>query len=352
MVHGKWLLVPLVCAFVAGCSSADPDAPGGSMPGETTQKSLCLMSDEKGDLDDRSYVATALRGIQQVKAELGWRVLSAEPDQRTDEAFRSKLTSLLAQRCDLVVAVSPIFGAVTTEVARANPSQLFQSLDLSPDPPLENVWGQSYAVSEATFLAGYVAASVSKTGKIGTFAGLNIPPIVEFLDGFALGIEHYNKTHGTSVELLGWDRLGRVGLFVDTFTDMSKGQQAASTLMAQGADILFPVAGAVSYAAADAALLQGSTLVIGVDVDWGEQPSYRKLVLTSVLKRLDRSVVAAASAIDTSSFTGKNHTGNLANGEVDIAPFHDASPLVPGGIQDELAALRAKIISGEIKTLP
>ena len=49
-----------------------------------------------------------------------------------------------------------------------------------------------FDTAQAAFLAGYLAAGYSKTGKVATYGGLKIPPVTIFMDGFADGVAHYN----------------------------------------------------------------------------------------------------------------------------------------------------------------
>jgi basic membrane protein A len=46
---------------------------------------------------------------------------------------------------------------------------------------------------------------VTKTGKVGTYGGINIPPVVAFMNGFFYGVKYYNEKHSANVEVLGWD---------------------------------------------------------------------------------------------------------------------------------------------------
>ncbi len=117
-------------------------------------------------------------------------------------------------------------------------------------------------------MAGYVAASVTKTGIVGTFGGVEIPTVTIFIDGFALGVEYYNQQHGTDVKLIGWDPYYRVGQFPGTFDDVHKGFERAEDLADEGADIIMPVAGGVGLGAAALARDRGDILIIGVDSDW------------------------------------------------------------------------------------
>ncbi len=50
-----------------------------------------------------------------------------------------------------------------------------------------------FDTAQAAFLAGYAAASSSKSGVVGTFGGIQIPPVTIFMDGFAEGVDSFHK---------------------------------------------------------------------------------------------------------------------------------------------------------------
>ena len=54
---------------------------------------------------------------------------------------------------------------------------------------------------------------MTETGKVGTWGGMQIPPVSIFMDGFADGIAYHNETKGTTVELIGWDKDAQNGSF-------------------------------------------------------------------------------------------------------------------------------------------
>lgn len=237
--------------------------------------------------------------------------------------------------------------------ATAHPNQKFIIMDLEYDPPLDNVWAEVYAPDQAAFLAGYVAASVSKTGKVGTFGGINIPPVSDFMDGLALGVAYYNDKNGAHVQVLGWDVAKHDGLFTGNFVDTEDGYRMSELLMNQGADVILPVAGEQGLGAAAAVKERGNAYLIGVDTDWAAWlPEFRDLILTSIEKRLDVSVVSAVQAIDEGTFTGGTHVGTLENGGVSIAPFHALDALVSPQVKADLEQIEADIIAGKLKTKP
>ena len=100
-----------------------------------------------------------------------------------------------------------------------------------------------FDTAQAAFLAGYLAAGYSKTGKVATYGGLKIPPVTVFMDGFADGVAYYNKAKGKNVQVLGWDKAKQNGTVRREFSDQNKGKAITDTFVAQGADVIMPVAG-------------------------------------------------------------------------------------------------------------
>lgn len=329
-------------APVATVAPTDPPAPA---------KKICQITDT-GGVDDKSFNQLAYAGVEEVGATLGWETAVVESQQQTD--YEKNINEYLQSDCELIVTVGFLFGDATSAAAAANPDQKFLILDFAYDPAFDNVWGQVYGVNEAAFLAGYVAASATQTGKVGTYGGINIPPVVDFMDGFAFGVAHYNEVKGAAVEVLGWDPADREGgLFTGNFESTDDGRRMAETLMDEGADIILPVAGPVGLGTLAAVQERGGAYVIWVDVDGTiSAPEYKDIILTSILKKLDVSVVQAAQAIEDGTFTGGTFVANLENSGVDIAPFYDLASIVPSDVQAELDGLRAEIIAGTLATKP
>jgi basic membrane protein A and related proteins len=312
----------------------------------TTGGKVCEVTDT-GGVDDKSFNQTAWAGAQAVAENLGWEATFLESEQQTD--YERNINEFIASECDLIVTVGFLLGEATSAAAKANPDQKFQILDFAFDEPHDNVWQQVYATHEGAFLAGYVAAAMTKTGKVGVFGGINIPPVADFMVGFQEGIEYHNEQKGTNVELLGWDNATKDGLFTGDFSDQDKGRQFGQNLIDEGADIVMPVAGPVGLGTAAAVKDNPGVMLIGVDTDWFvSAPEYEDIVLTSVLKHLELSVQSAAQAVADGTFEGGVHVATLANGEIGIAPFHNFDSEVPQSVKDELEQITQDIIDGKI----
>jgi basic membrane protein A len=308
----------------------------------------CEVTDT-GGIDDNSFNQTAWKGVLDAQAELEIKGRYLESQAETD--YSANINSLLGQ-CDLIVTVGFLLGDATKAAAEANPGQKFSIVDYAYDPVIPNVVGQVYATDEAAFLAGYLAAGVTKTGTVGVFGGINIPPVTIFMDGFHQGVGYYNEQKGTKVTVLGWDPVKREGLFTNNFDSLDDGRAFAQNLYDEGADIVLPVAGPVGLGSAALANELGvdKLKIIGVDADlYLTDPERKHVYLTSITKRMDATVKEVIASAMQGSFAGGVVVGSLANGGVDIAPLHDMEALVPDELKAELTAIRQQIIDGTIK---
>ena len=205
--------------------------------------------------------------------------------------YTPNLTAETNKGCDTVIAVGGLMTDAVTKIAKKNPNQQYAQIDSSSSGP--NVYGLQYNTAQGGFLGGYLAAGMSKTGKVATYGGLNIPPVTIYMDGFWEGVQYYNQKNGKNVQVLGWDEKNQKGgTFANSFTDANKGKSITQTFQQQGADIVFPVAGGTGVGSAAAAQASNGQLsVIWVDTDGCVSvPQYCKYFLTSVTKNLTGSV--------------------------------------------------------------
>lgn len=326
------LVAALALALAAGPVAADTIKVG--------------MVTDMGGVDDKSFNQGSWEGIAQAIRELGIEGRYLESQQQSD--YARNILEFIEQDYDLIVTVGFLLGDATLQYAQQFPDQKFAIVDYSYDPPVENIRDILFATDEAAFLAGYLAAGMTKTGAVGTFGGIALPTVTIFMDGFEAGVKYYNQVHGTSIAVLGWNGKTQQGLFAGNFESTDDGRRLAEALMDEGADIIMPVAGPVGLGAAAAAQERGA-MIVGVDSDWYlTAPEFGDTILTSVVKKMDAAVYDAIEAVLDGTFTGGLYWGTLANGAVDIAPFHEYEDDVPASLRGELEQIRQLIINGDI----
>jgi basic membrane protein A len=345
------LVMLLLAAFIlTACVSATPAAPAEVEEMPAAKLKICQVTDA-GGIDDKSFNATSWKGVVDATKQLNVEGKYLESQQQTD--YEKNINAFLEDNCDLIVTVGFLLGDSTKAAAEANPEQKFAIVDFSYEPPLDNVLGLTFATDQAAFMAGYLAAGMTETGKVGTFGGIQIPTVTIFMDGFAQGVEYYNQQHNTTVAVLGWDPVKQTGLFTGNFESTDDGRAMGESLMDEGADIIMPVAGPVGLGTAAAVQARGKAYIVGVDTDWFvSAPEYGKVVLTSVEKKMDVAVFTAVQQILDGSFQGGTYLGTLANEGVGIAPFHDLDAKVPADLKAELEQVKQDIISGKMDVSP
>ena len=219
------------------------------------------------------------------------------------------------------------------KVAKANPNVHFAEVDAPSSGP--NVYGMQFNTAQGAFLGGYLAAGMTKTGKVATWGGINIPPVTIYMDGFWEGVQYYNQQNNKNVQVLGWNEKNQKGgTFANSFTDQNKGKQISQTLIQQGADIIFPVAGGAGLGAGAAAQASnGQANVIWVDTDGCVSAAqYCKYFITSVTKNLSGAVQTYLDKAASGTFPTGSYIGDLANNGTGLAPYHDFQSKVPSSL--------------------
>jgi basic membrane protein A len=318
-----------------------------------------------GGIDDKSFNTTAYKGVQDAVTQLGVDGNYLQSKQQTD--YEKNIQEFVNNKADMIVTVGFLLGPATAKMALANPNVKFAIVDYTypdcfpgavvgkdcgSDKPVPNVRGLAFQTDQAAFLAGYLAAGMSKTKKVGTFGGLPIPTVTIFMTGFQSGVEYWNAQKKDTVKVLGWDKKANKGLFTSTFTEPDKGKTAAKSLIDEGADVIMPVAGLTGNGAFVAAKDAGNVIAIGVDTDQCVSVADAcPVLLTSVRKNMDVAVFDSVKAAQGGTFQGgTNYIGTLANNGVSIAPFHDFDSKVPDTLKKELDQIKADIIAGKIDT--
>jgi len=308
------------------------------------------MVTDTGGIDDKSFNASAWAGMQAAQAQAS-NVQPKYVPSTAEADYEPNLRGFVTQKCDFILAVGGLMGDATKKVATESTTSQFAIVDSGS--AAANIYPMQFATDQAAFLAGYLAAGYSKTGKVATFGGLKIPPVTVFMDGFADGVAYYNKAKSKSVTVLGWDKAKQNGSFTEDFANPAKGKALANTFVAQGADVIMPVAGGTGLGAAEVAKGSGGKVsIVWVDQDGCKSASQDcDVFLTTVVKNItdavEKAVVTGASGQPLSPTPG--YLGTLENNGVSIAPYNQFDSKVDAGLKAEVDKLKADIIAGTVK---
>jgi basic membrane protein A len=374
--HSAWATAALAVSatlVIAACGSSTSSATGGTSTSAsasasstgsaaTTGKFLGCMVVDTGGINDRSFNASGWAGMQ-AAAAANSNIKVTYLSSTAPADYVPNINTFIGQKCNLIFTVGFNLNTATEGAAKAHPSQNFAIVDCSyasgclTGTKVTNINQLVFNTVQDGFLGGYLAAGMTKTGKVATFGGIELPTVTIYMDGFWDGVQYYNSKHGTHVQVLGWNEQTQKGSFTGDFSNQTKGQTLTNTFISEGADIIFPVAGNVGLGAAkavqqaDAAAGSQKVNMMWVDVDGCvSAATYCKYFITSVEKGIVSAVKNVVLSAAGGTFKGGTYVGNLANGGVTLAPFHDFSSKVPASLQGELAQLGAGIVSGSIQT--
>jgi len=347
-------VVSVAAMALAACGTKEPTTPSGTSStsagaATTAGKAFkaCMVLDT-GGVDDRSFNQSSWAGLQEAnKSNPNIAISYIASNSQND--YTPNLTAEVNKGCDTIIAVGGLMGDAVKKAAAANPTQQFAQIDSGSSGP--NVYGLQYNTAQGGFLGGYLAAAMSKTGKVATFGGLNIPPVTIYMDGFWEGVQYYNKAKSKNVQVLGWNEKNQKGgTFAQSFTDQNKGRSISQAFVQQGADVIFPVAGGTGLGSGAAAQASGGKVsVLWVDFDGCvSAQQYCKFFLSSVLKDLTGAVKAYVTTASTGTFPTGSYIGELKNNGTGLAPFHEFDSKVSAELKTELDAVKADIISGKI----
>ena len=296
-----------------------------------------------GNLGDKSFFDSAAAGLERAEAELPVDVTVIEAGYDRGR-WEPALADATDQGFDVIIAgtweMNGFMQALSPEYADTK----FILFDDAPDftgGAFPNILAINYRVSTAAYLAGYAAAKLSTTGKIGEILGVEGVTVVEF----ALGFEQGAKAANPDVEV--------TRAIAGSFDDPAKGKELALAQFAQGVDVVFPIAGGTGIGALQAARDEGK-LAVGVDSDQAmifapTDPAQADVIFTSVEKKVGDSLYTALQqTLDGTAPYGTNLILGLADGAVGIAKNEYYTKLVPADVQAEVDAEEAKINSGEL----
>lgn len=290
-----------------------------------------------GGLGDHSYNDMIFSGLGKAQKEYGFRLL-IEETERTASSKKAALNRLLSKGATVVVVSGTELHQLVVECAPRFPETSFVVNDFAISG-FNNITSTVFAHEEGSYLVGLLAASYSKNGKIGFIGGVDIPVIHAFLQGFTLGAESVDPS------------LSIVKTFISAENDYSgfespeRGYEIATQMYQNGVDVIYAVAGLTGNGVIQAANRQGK-MVIGVDADQDHMAKGR--VLTSMIKKLDRSTYSEIVKIMEGKFEPGVKRYDLSNGGIGLSKMRFTRHLISEQTTKRLQQAEQDIISGKV----
>jgi basic membrane protein A and related proteins len=327
--------------------------PGCQTAGTGGKLKVGLVTDT-GGVNDKSFNQSAWSGVQKAASEFGFDAKFIESKQPTD--YEKNIDQFATENYDVIVTVGFLMGDATAIKAKQYPKIKFAIIDNSyfptkdskacpdtvkdcyKDGGLSNVTSLMFQEDEVGFLAGVLAAGMSKTGTVCTVSGMEIPPVQRYVIGYQNGAKWFKSATKA------------LNVYIPSFTDPATGKTTGQSMISQGCDVVFGVGGNTGNGGLLAAS-EKSLMAIGVDVDqYNTYPEVKGALLSSAMKNVDVAVYEYLKAVKNGGSTGGVVTANIKNGGVGLAPFHDWDSKIPADVKNKIKEATDGLKAGSIKT--
>jgi basic membrane protein A len=321
----KMFLGTVLILFCAGtlvfAGGGNDKAAGGKM------KVALLLS---GPANDQGWNATAFEGLK--AAEAKYDLVTAYTENLGVPDGDGAYTDYASQGYDLIIGHGFQFGDPAVRVSAKFPKTKFMAIE-------SNVFSgnaSSYvmACEEAAYLMGILSASMSKTGKIGMVGGFEQPSIVKIVEAYKLGAKLVNPD------------ITVYEVYINSYTDVALGKEAALSIADQGADVLSHAANQAGTGVIKAAEERG---LLATGDSYDQSSIAPGTVICSTIYSVPHLVLSAVEKVKNNTFEGGVFHLGMKDGVIDITPYHGFEDKIPKQVKDMIADYKTRIVSGAFK---
>lgn len=316
-------------AFTLGACSRQPE---NNQPSSSFKVALLT----PGPVSDKSWNGGAYAGLMAIRDTLGAQVSHIQT--KTPAEFDENFRQYGAKQFNLVFGHGFEFQDAALRVAPDFPKTVY--VVTSGTSVAKNVAGVDFAFEEASYLAGVVAGTVTRSNTLGMIGGTELPPVKRSFEAFEQGAKSVNPRVKVVVSYIGnWD-------------DASAGKEHAIAQISRGADIIFQNADAAGLGIFQAVKEAKTTRIIGSNANQNDiAPEH---TLGSVVIDLPHAFLLIAREVQNGGFTGKVFHLGLHDDVVTFVPNPRLSSTLPSGLMSRIDSARAEMVKGRFtkKILP
>jgi basic membrane protein A len=349
LARPRLLLAPLIvftllitalaaCGSTATVAPTSTSAPQASGAVKIEQLKVALIAPNR--ISDKGYIELAWKGVQDSEKELGAQTKALELLDKN--LVPNNVDDLVLQGYNVIVFASSELADIATELAKKYPQVVFIGIDQQHEQAPPNLVGLVFREDQAGYLAGALAALMSKSGKVGAVLGTDeVPQLWLFGEGFRKGAQDQNP--GIEVTLIYHNDVD-----IDrSFVDPEWGAMQARAMVEKDIDVIFAAAGGTGTGTLRtlAEYKDKGVMGIGVDADqYFTLPEAQPILLSSARKEVDQGILDILKQVRDGTVKGGNFQGSIG-----LAPFHDLDAKVPPAVKQKLGELQQQLADGQIK---
>ena len=337
----------LLVAACGGAAQPTPEKKADAPTAETKTEKPAATSEFKigvvtdvGEIDDKSFNQSTWEGAEMAAKVLGGKADYIETQSATD--YATNIGEFVDDGYNVIITVGFALAGATVEAAKKHPEINFIGVDqfYGPGEAPKNVAGLVFHEDQAGYLAGVLAASMTKSNTIAAVLGTDlVPPVVAFKEGYELGA----KATKPDIKFISTYHPGGIDV---AFTDPEWGAATTAQAIDQGADVVFAAGGKTGNGGLAEAAQRKGVYCIGVDTDqWLTVPEAHPCLISSAMKLIDKATAELIQLAHDGKFPSGNYFGTVG-----LAPFHDFEGQVPAELKSKLEKLATDLKDGTVKT--
>lgn len=287
-----------------------------------------------GSIADAAWNSGAYAGLLQIHDSLGVEVSHIEAP--TPASQEEALRTYAAQGYTLVFGHGFEFQDAAERVAASYPKVVF--VITSGQRLQGRVVPLVFRLSEAAYLAGMVAGSLTRSGRIGFVGGIELPPVREAYEAWGRGARAVNP------------RVDSRSTYLNNFDDAVAGREASLAMVRLGVDMLHHNADAAGLGVFQAAKESPGVYVFGANTDQAALAPDR--VLGSAVIELSRALLMVAREVKEGRFVPRVQSFGLASGVIRYVPNPALASVVPDAVKARVRAAEDSIVAETLRIAP
>lgn len=320
------LSIALVATLAVGCGSNKDDS---KKSNKTKKLKVALIL--SGSVSDGSWNGGAYDGLKWLEKNRD-DVKTTYVENVSTEDSRVVIQNLVDEGYGVIIAFASEYSDVINELAKQNKDVYFVDTNIYGKDRPSNVTALNGNQAQGAFLVGVIAASLSKTGKIGSVEGFDYGDLSDNYVNFVAGAKYVNPKIKTTIS------------YVGSWTDTEKSKQTALAQIESGVDFIYS-SGDLIGVGVISACQDKNIPVIGYGDDLNSLAP--KQVVSTVQWNTGITFGEVLDKIKKGTFKTEIYSGLLSDKSITLADYHG---LLDKKTQNLVEKVKKGIIDGSIKT--
>lgn len=320
-----------VIGILGGCGSSSTStttSTGGEKPAASGASDFKVALLTPGAVNDSGWSAMAFDGLNAIKSDLGAEVSNTVA---TGNDIKESMRSYAQKGYKLVFGHGFEYNQPGNEVAKDFPDTVFVSS--SGSLTSKNSGAIRFDLEQSFYLAGVLAASVSKTGVVGMVGGPEVPSIKSTFKAFRAGAEATKQ--GITV----------LEVFTGKNDDVAAAKQVAEQMIGKKADVLIHQANSAAQGVFNAAK-EGNIVAIGANLNQNDNES--GVVIASATISAKAAFLEVAKLVKEGKFAGNVVEVGMDKGAIDFVFNDKLSSKVSPEAKVKVEEAKKGILDGKI----